>query len=88
MKRKSERRRAESRKKRCAAPGSCEAEPNSSVYTEITGKLRSVCGTDQANFQRSCSDHAGERCVVNEQVVCKVFFFVFMTKYGDTHVPL
>ncbi|XP_077943316.1 dual specificity protein phosphatase CDC14B isoform X6 [Gasterosteus aculeatus] len=39
MKRKSERRRAESRKKRCAAPGSCEAEPNSSVYTEITDQL-------------------------------------------------
>ncbi|KAL6114009.1 cdc14b [Pungitius sinensis] len=39
MKRKSERRRAESRKKRCAAPGGSEAEPNSSIYTEITDQL-------------------------------------------------
>lgn len=38
MKRKSERRRAESRKKRCAALSSSEAEPTSDVYTEITGK--------------------------------------------------
>ncbi|XP_062273092.1 dual specificity protein phosphatase CDC14B isoform X7 [Scomber scombrus] len=35
MKRKSERRRAESRKKRCAALHSSEAEPNSDVYIEI-----------------------------------------------------
>ncbi|XP_037338544.2 dual specificity protein phosphatase CDC14B isoform X5 [Pungitius pungitius] len=42
MKRKSERRRAESRKKRCAAPGGSEAEPNSSIYTEITVMFRKV----------------------------------------------
>ncbi|XP_068460854.1 dual specificity protein phosphatase CDC14B isoform X1 [Clinocottus analis] len=39
MKRKSERRRAESRKKRCAAHSSSEAEPNSNIYTEITDQL-------------------------------------------------
>ncbi|XP_054466635.1 dual specificity protein phosphatase CDC14B isoform X1 [Anoplopoma fimbria] len=39
MKRKSERRRAESRKKRCAALSSSEAEPNSNIYTEITDQL-------------------------------------------------
>lgn len=38
MKRKSERRRAESRKKRCAAHNSSEAAPNSDIYIEITGK--------------------------------------------------
>ncbi|KAM9392190.1 dual specificity protein phosphatase CDC14B isoform 2-T2 [Pholidichthys leucotaenia] len=42
MKRKSERRRAESRKKRCAAAVaacSSEAEPNSDIYIEITDQL-------------------------------------------------
>uniref|UniRef100_A0A7N9AUY6 protein-tyrosine-phosphatase n=1 Tax=Mastacembelus armatus TaxID=205130 RepID=A0A7N9AUY6_9TELE len=39
MKRKSERRRAEPRKKRCAAPSSSEAEPNSDIYIEITDQL-------------------------------------------------
>uniref|UniRef100_A0A669D9P8 protein-tyrosine-phosphatase n=1 Tax=Oreochromis niloticus TaxID=8128 RepID=A0A669D9P8_ORENI len=39
MKRKSERRRAESRKKRCAAHSSSEAEPNSDIYIEITDQL-------------------------------------------------
>ncbi|XP_018530449.1 dual specificity protein phosphatase CDC14B isoform X1 [Lates calcarifer] len=39
MKRKSERRRAESRKKRCAAHNSSEAEPNSDIYIEITDQL-------------------------------------------------
>uniref|UniRef100_A0A8C4H9S9 protein-tyrosine-phosphatase n=1 Tax=Dicentrarchus labrax TaxID=13489 RepID=A0A8C4H9S9_DICLA len=39
MKRKSERRRAESRKKRCAAHNSSEAAPNSDVYIEITDQL-------------------------------------------------
>nr|XP_043881965.1 dual specificity protein phosphatase CDC14B isoform X4 [Solea senegalensis] len=38
MKRKSERRRAESKKKRCAAHNT-EAEPNSDVYIEITDQL-------------------------------------------------
>lgn len=39
MKRKSERRRVESRKKRCAAHNSdSEAEPHSDIYIEITGK--------------------------------------------------
>ncbi|KAG7489723.1 dual specificity protein phosphatase CDC14B-like isoform X2 [Solea senegalensis] len=41
MKRKSERRRAESKKKRCAAHNT-EAEPNSDVYIEITVMFRSV----------------------------------------------
>ncbi|KAF7200522.1 dual specificity protein phosphatase CDC14B isoform X1 [Nothobranchius furzeri] len=39
MKRKSERRRSESRKKRCAAQSSSEAEPNSDIYIEITDQL-------------------------------------------------
>uniref|UniRef100_A0A3Q1J4G8 protein-tyrosine-phosphatase n=1 Tax=Anabas testudineus TaxID=64144 RepID=A0A3Q1J4G8_ANATE len=39
MKRKSERRRAESRKKRCAAHSSSEAEPSSDIYIEITDQL-------------------------------------------------
>ncbi|KAM9361105.1 dual specificity protein phosphatase CDC14B isoform 5-T5 [Symphorus nematophorus] len=39
MKRKSERRRAESRKKRCAAHNSSEAAPNSDIYIEITDQL-------------------------------------------------
>ncbi|KAI3372747.1 hypothetical protein L3Q82_023209, partial [Scortum barcoo] len=39
MKRKSERRRPESRKKRCAAPSSSEAAPNSDIYIEITDQL-------------------------------------------------
>ncbi|CAJ1069033.1 dual specificity protein phosphatase CDC14C-like isoform X2 [Xyrichtys novacula] len=39
MKRKSERRRAESRKKRCATHNSSEAAPNSDVYIEITDQL-------------------------------------------------
>ncbi|XP_033828082.1 dual specificity protein phosphatase CDC14B isoform X1 [Periophthalmus magnuspinnatus] len=39
MKRKSERRRAESRKKRCAAHNSSEAESNSDIYIEITDQL-------------------------------------------------
>ena len=38
MKRKSERRRGESRKKRCAAHRASEAGPNSDLYMEITGK--------------------------------------------------
>lgn len=38
MKRKSERRRPESRKKRCAAHSS-EAEPKSDIYIGITGKI-------------------------------------------------
>lgn len=38
MKRKSQRRRAESRKKRCAAPSGSEAVPSCDVYIEITGK--------------------------------------------------
>lgn len=48
MKRKSERRRVESRKKRCAAPNSLEAAPNSDIYIEITGKR--VCGTNPVNL--------------------------------------
>ncbi|XP_011613912.1 dual specificity protein phosphatase CDC14B isoform X5 [Takifugu rubripes] len=36
MKRKSEKRRAEPRKKRCAAPDSSEVAPNSDIYIEIT----------------------------------------------------
>uniref|UniRef100_A0A8C7ZRQ5 Dual specificity protein phosphatase CDC14B n=1 Tax=Oryzias sinensis TaxID=183150 RepID=A0A8C7ZRQ5_9TELE len=39
MKRKGERRRAESRKKRCAAHSSPGAEPNSDIYIEITDQL-------------------------------------------------
>ncbi|KAK7933126.1 hypothetical protein WMY93_004022 [Mugilogobius chulae] len=39
MKRKSERRRVESGKKRCAAHNSLEAEPNSDIYIEITDQL-------------------------------------------------
>lgn len=48
MKRKSERRRAEPRKKRCAAPNSSEVAPNSDIYIEITGKR--ACGTNPVNF--------------------------------------
>lgn len=47
MKRKSERRRAEPRKKRCAAPNSSEVAPNSDIYIEITGKR--ACGTNSVN---------------------------------------
>lgn len=57
MKRKSERRRAESRKKRCAAHNSSEAEPTSDIYTEITGKR--VCRMNPVNFRPSwqmCGD--------------------------------
>ena len=48
MKRKSERRRAEPRKKHCAAPNSSEVAPNSDIYIEITGKSR--CEKNPANF--------------------------------------
>lgn len=47
MKRKSEGRRAESRKKRRAAHNSPEAEPNSDIYIEITGK--GVCRMNPVN---------------------------------------
>lgn len=48
MKRKSERRRAEPRKKRRAAPNSSEVAPNPDIYIEITGKR--ACGTSPVNF--------------------------------------
>lgn len=48
MKRKSEKRRAEPGKKRCAAPDSSEVAPNSDIYIEITGKR--ACGTNPVNF--------------------------------------
>lgn len=55
MKRKSERRRAESRKKRCAVHSSSEAEPNSDIYIEITGK--GVCRMHPVNFAHSWQMH-------------------------------
>ncbi|TKS78244.1 hypothetical protein D9C73_012930 [Collichthys lucidus] len=56
MKRKSERRRAESRKKRCAAHNSSEAAPNSDIYIEITDQIWErevrVSGNHELNWLR------------------------------------
>lgn len=60
MKRKSEKRRDEPRKKRCAAPDSSGVAPNSDIYIEITGKR--ACGTNPVNFAATwemCADALG-----------------------------
>lgn len=83
MKRKSERRRSESRKKRCAAPSGSGAAPNSDIYIEITGKgdLRgepAQLGTELARRCRRTQQDVRARCsALNPQGVCvQVFDFL------------
>lgn len=76
MKRKSERRRSESRKKHCAAPASSGAAPNCDVYIEITGK-RAPRGWTRSTWTRVgrrtvCADALGQQCrALNRQGGCR-----------------
>ncbi|KAM6944968.1 dual specificity protein phosphatase CDC14B isoform 4-T4 [Lycodopsis pacificus] len=74
MKRKSERRRAESRKKRCAAHSSSEAEPNSNIYTEITVMFRTV--------SKTTADDVSSRCV--EFTKDQLYFAILKQKIKST----
>lgn len=90
MKRKSERRRAEPRKKRCAAPNSSEVAPNSDIYIEITGKR--ACGTKLVNFvstwQMRADALGGLRtprpALLNDQGVLKTIFFKKISSFDLT----
>lgn len=74
MKRKSERRRAESRKKRCAAHSSSEAEPNSDIYIEITGK--GVCRMHPVNVAHSWQMHESAHYRRNPPKKCRALTIV------------
>ncbi|XP_068559238.1 dual specificity protein phosphatase CDC14B isoform X5 [Cebidichthys violaceus] len=74
MKRKSERRRAESRKKRCAAHSSSEAEPNSNIYTEITVMFRTA--------SKMTADDVSSRCV--EFIKDQLYFAILKQKIKST----
>ncbi|XP_039658594.1 dual specificity protein phosphatase CDC14B isoform X2 [Perca fluviatilis] len=72
MKRKSERRRAESRKKRCAAHS--EAELNSDIYTEITVMFRTVA--------KMTADDVSSRCI--EFIKDQLYFAILKQKIKNT----
>lgn len=62
MKRKSERRRGEARKKRCAARNGSQAAPHRDIYIAITGKR--VCGMNPVNPKPGRQTRADALCTL------------------------